>query len=311
MATYTTVEAVGDGHGFAIVTSTSRLGASISPDSTVIGWETHVAEAVVAVENVDQDTSRRGQHVAPDTPTLDPEAMRETAILAETTIGTARSGFTSEGGFAVHHTDLETARQGSGLSPDAPEVVGMAEHVIESVEPALRPDDYTRQALEVNSHDEGTAATTDTITYRVGQFNQPVQTTADFDPGGAEMGAILPTAYLRRVTGTCYDEEGERITNARYIVALDHLAVAGFVDDNGEYDIYLLRQMYEHFVLVAESQEQGVDYAWYLAEDTQVGAGTDEADLVFARREVDELEGIEKNVLDRPGLFVGGGVRMG
>lgn len=96
----------------------------------------------------------------------------------------------------------------------------------------------------------------------------PTQSTATFNAViGA--GSVIPTSYFRKVEGRVLDAEtGEPITNAIYVAALDNFAVVGNVTDTGAFIIYLLKQTYSEFILVADAGENETtdaefDYVWY------------------------------------------------
>lgn len=77
-------------------------------------------------------------------------------------------------------------------------------------------------------------------------------------------GSVIPTSYFRKIYGTVYDENDNPITDGLYVMATDNFSTAGPIDDNGEFELYLLRTDYSEFMLVAEeSTTEGVDYIWY------------------------------------------------
>lgn len=99
--------------------------------------------------------------------------------------------------------------------------------------------------------------------------------------------AVVPTAYFRRVEGMVYNKDGQTITNGIYLIALDNFAVAGTVDDDGSFEIYLLKQQYENFILVADAgtksgQDKQYDYVWYeVAGNPEIPVGDSYVELEF------------------------------
>ncbi|QCS43418.1 hypothetical protein [Natrinema versiforme] len=155
---------------------------------------------------------------------------------------------------------------------------------------------------------EGAAATTDhNLEHRLGQFVTPVQdvegvqpegvaaasksssTTFDGVAGGIESptAAYIPSAYFRRVQGVAINPKGERITNGKWVIAQDGLPTAGKVDDNGEFQINLLRNEYENFALLVEAEDySGLDYVWYQYRRTVIDSTRAEVVLVFEESQV-------------------------
>lgn len=115
---------------------------------------------------------------------------------------------------------------------------------------------------------------------------------------GQGSGIFIPSAWFRRVEGQVVDIEGNPITRAKYLHAIDKFNTSAEVDDNGEFTIRLLKRAYNQFMLTAESDRKGVDYAWYEPKDTYVGNDEDNVTLVF---EINEITG----------NYAGDGVDMG
>ncbi|ELZ12852.1 hypothetical protein C478_08003 [Natrinema thermotolerans DSM 11552] len=112
--------------------------------------------------------------------------------------------------------------------------------------------------------------------------------------------AYIPSAYFRLVDGVAINPEGERITNAKWVIAQDGLPTAGEVDDNGEFKINLLRNEYENFALLVEAEDySGLDYVWYQYRRTVIDSTRAEVVLVFEESEV--TNGLDASV----------GVKMG
>lgn len=167
---------------------------------------------------------------------------------------------------------------------------------------------------------EGQAATTDhNLEHRVGQYVRPdhdiggiepeataTASKSDNDFSGVSAGmesptaAYIPSAYFRLVDGVAINPEGERITNAKWVIAQDGLPTAGEVDDNGEFKINLLRNEYENFALLVEAEDySGLDYVWYQYRRTVIDSTRAEVVLVFEESEV--TNGLDASV----------GVKMG
>ncbi|MGQ3412035.1 hypothetical protein ACT4ML_07195 [Natrinema sp. LN54] len=111
--------------------------------------------------------------------------------------------------------------------------------------------------------------------------------------GGVSVGmdsptaAYIPSAYFRRVRGVAINPKGERITTGKWVIAQDGLPTAGKVDDNGEFEINLLRSEYEDFALLVEAEDySGLDYVWYQYRRTVVDSTRAEVVLVFEESEV-------------------------
>lgn len=122
------------------------------------------------------------------------------------------------------------------------------------------------------------------------------------------MAAIIPTSYFRKATGRVMDADtGEPITNGIYLIALDNFAVAGPVDAEGYFTVYLLRQTYTSFILTADASindgDNGeYDYVWYEAEgNPEIGVNDDHVVLEFST-DVPEMG---------PPPAIGGGLIMG
>ena len=109
------------------------------------------------------------------------------------------------------------------------------------------------------------------------------------NPDWYGVGSVIPTSYFRTVRGRAYDENWEPITGrGKYIVASDNFSVAGQVDEDGYFQMYLLRRNYTKFWLVVEDPEQmsGIDYVWYESQgNPDVTAETLEVDLQFQTSE--------------------------
>jgi len=155
---------------------------------------------------------------------------------------------------------------------------------------------------------EGGASTTDhVLNHRPGQYVIPVQDVEGVQPenvatastsssnafGGVSAGmesptaAYIPSAYFRRVRGVAINPKGERITNGKWVIAQDGLPTAGKVDENGEFQINLLRSEYEDFALLVEAEDySGLDYVWYQYRRTVVDSTRAEIVLVFEESEV-------------------------
>lgn len=79
-------------------------------------------------------------------------------------------------------------------------------------------------------------------------------------------GAVIPTAFFRKAEGRALDQNGDPIPSGLYVLALDNFATAGPVDDDGYFEIYLLKQSYTDFILIGDSdpsQQEGYDLVWY------------------------------------------------
>lgn len=116
--------------------------------------------------------------------------------------------------------------------------------------------------------------------------------------------SVIPTAYFRKVNGRALDQNGFPITEGLYITALDNFAVAGQVDQNGYFQIYLLKQKYEDFILLADAGQEGdteqgeVDYVWYEnVENPDVPVTTSYIELKF-----DKSRPVQEGVGKRKGL---------
>ncbi|WP_455448613.1 hypothetical protein [Natrinema thermotolerans] len=154
---------------------------------------------------------------------------------------------------------------------------------------------------------EGVVATSDySFAYLLGRYNDPVQSVDGVNPDGVALGstarasrqavpagiesptaAYIPSAYFRLVDGVAINPKGERITDAKWIIAQDGLPTAGKVDDNGEFEINLLRNEYENFALLVEAEDySGLDYVWYQYRRTVVDSTRAEVVLVFEESEV-------------------------
>jgi hypothetical protein len=122
-----------------------------------------------------------------------------------------------------------------------------------------------------------------------GGLEQPVASRPSYDRDGLHVGiqepiaAYIPSAYFRSVKGTVVNEKGEPIEKARWLVAQDGLPTAAPVE-NSQFAIYLLRSAYQDFVLIAESEEPGVDYVWYQYVETVVDTGDNDVQLVFEEK---------------------------
>lgn len=166
-------------------------------------------------------------------------------------------------------------------------------------------DTYTNQALSTPSSEPSTFDThTSTNRYtppvsEVRRFDQHTPTAREADhPTPFPPAVFIPSAWFRKVKGKVVDVDGNPITRAKYIHAVDIFPTSAEVDDNGEFEIRLLQRAYSNWILTAESDRSGVDYAWYQPVDTYVGNREDEAELVF---KVSEIKG----------NYAGGGVDMG
>lgn len=116
--------------------------------------------------------------------------------------------------------------------------------------------------------------------------------------------ALIPTTFFHQLRGTAVDEEGDPITNARWLVAADVMPQAAPVDENGEYAIWLLRQDYRSFFLTVYDPDRP-DMVWYEATETVALATDDEKDIVFQAEEAGEVPDQAR------GLMAGHGVSMG
>lgn len=105
------------------------------------------------------------------------------------------------------------------------------------------------------------------------------------------LGALIPMSFFRRVSGLVLDEDGEPILDAVFLVAISDFSTVGRVDSKtGRYNIILLRQVYDEFVLVVESGQSGVDYVWFESVDATIDQTETEEDLHFERRTISGLE---------------------
>jgi len=136
----------------------------------------------------------------------------------------------------------------------------------------------------------GQAVTSDTAsetTWFLGPYTSPVHATEEFDRV-LGLGTIIPTAYFRKVSGKVIDADtGEPIQNGIYITALDDFSVAGPVDEQGNFEMYLLKQTYTTFILTAEASAYDesnpeYDYVWYESAGNPDMSATDTyAELEF------------------------------
>jgi len=140
------------------------------------------------------------------------------------------------------------------------------------------------------------------------------QSIEGYTPGGSiTTGAIVPTAYFRKVRGKVLDENGDPITVGLYLVALDNFAVAGRVEQDGTYEMYLLKQEYKNFILVADAGENDAennqyDFVWYESEgNPNIGVTDDGADLVFNTAEPNN----KPPAGSARGLSLGSDIRLG
>ncbi|ELY68139.1 hypothetical protein [Natrinema versiforme] len=108
--------------------------------------------------------------------------------------------------------------------------------------------------------------------------SKPAMTDSQYRP----IGVYIPGAYFRTIRGVVVDEKGEPITDAEWLVGRYGLPTAGRVDDEGRFEINLLRADYSNFALLVDSGKSGVDYVWYEAvSQTITTDNTDEVTLVF------------------------------
>jgi len=103
----------------------------------------------------------------------------------------------------------------------------------------------------------------------------------DEDPTGS----VIPASYFRKVSGRAVDENGDPISEGLYVLAVDDFSTAGVVEENGEFEIFLLRQTYTVFVLVGDEdpeEQEGYDLVWYeTADSPDVDTTTGEVELTF------------------------------
>lgn len=229
--------------------------------------------------------------VTQDVGTLDPGAWR-----AGSTQQYVRTGFAGTGVSSTTSTTLEE-RQGqyvqSTQSVDA----------LEAVDGHLGTPTLgvNRNGLEAaGSRARITPGSNTDYQYRRGQHYRPEQIISGLDPLQGKMAAFIPSAYFRQVNGIVLNEDGERIEDARWIVAQDGLPTASPVDDDGTFTIQMLRVAYKNFVLLAESPDEGVDYVWYEYADHEIPSNVEDDVVLYFEEK-------------RPtgGLSVGPGVHFG
>ena len=110
--------------------------------------------------------------------------------------------------------------------------------------------------------------------------------------------SFIPTAFLRELTGSVVDQNGEPITSAERIFATENLPTGGTVNEDGTFQMYVLNQTYSEFLLVAPSGRDGVDYSWYRYGGDPIPPGENDVTLAFKEQEI-------------KGLYVGAGTDFG
>ena len=110
--------------------------------------------------------------------------------------------------------------------------------------------------------------------------------------------SFIPTAFLRELTGSVVDQNGEPITSADRIFATENLPTGGTVNEDGTFQMYVLNQTYSEFLLVAPSGRDGIDYSWYRYGGDPIPPGENDVTLAFKEHEI-------------KGLYVGAGTDFG
>ncbi|ALJ99692.1 head protein [Haloarcula californiae icosahedral virus 1] len=187
---------------------------------------------------------------------------------------TARTGFTAgdvgfDSGYVGPYSTLEATQVVNGIQPDAD--LGAAEWSGPTIE---RPGSFSPDEIGFDPEFHG-------------QYSdlEPTHVVNDFQPDdGAVPATLIPTRYFRKVTGIVRNAEGEPITEAQHIFTVNNLPTVGSVDENGRFEIYLLRQVYENFYLVTEAEgNRPYRYARYELADSNriVDISTERQDLYF------------------------------
>lgn len=200
-------------------------------------------------------------------------------LSAGTSSNSNRTGGALDTQAWVPNSGGDTGYEGQNLSPSQSIGQMVADGVLNGAPSVTR----SRTA----KFQDGTAAVSNAsvfVTEYEGQGLTSEQTVGGMKADGSlSAGSLIPTAYFRRVTGNVVDVQGDPITNAQYVISLDNFGIVGNVNDQGEYNIYLLKQSYSDFVLIADDGKlDGFDLAYYESVDNgTLEIGMEEKDLVF------------------------------
>lgn len=115
-------------------------------------------------------------------------------------------------------------------------------------------------------------------------------------------GTYLPSAYFRRIEGTVVDTNGDAIETAGWVVAADSMPQAAPVDPDGTFELFLLRQRYENFLLMVPNPRPGPDVVFRSPEGVAVSILDETVELTFRRERIPG---------GSTGLSVGSGVDIG
>ena len=125
----------------------------------------------------------------------------------------------------------------------------------------------------------------------------------DGDAVQVYLGTYIPMGAFRSVYGTVVNEEGDPIKNAEWLLSVDGLPIAGPVDAEGNFSIFLLRTSYSNFrLLVRRADIAGLDYVWYEPVPQVLRTGDQNVELVFREADIPS---------ENRGLMVGRGVSLG
>lgn len=241
------------------------IGNSLSPSSGTVGYDS-LALATYTTWATQTLTSPGADHVGFSANSFNPESYANNDLSPSTPTISFDVGLLG----GISDTTRRTYPQ-SGASDAVAATIGMSEN-----------DTYIGENLSPSQHVSGM---------------QPLSL--------GDTAVILPTAYLRKIRGEVVNTDGNRVTDAKYIVSLDNFGIVGRVYENGTFDMYLLNRTYESFMLVVEEGSgKNMDVVHYEALDGQeVDIYTDYATLVFDT---------ENTIAKKPGgLSMADGISLG
>ena len=98
---------------------------------------------------------------------------------------------------------------------------------------------------------------------------------------GGQTGAVVPASYFRTLRGRAVDLEGNPITDAIYILALDNFATVGTVDDEAYFEIDLLKTTFQEFRLIVDAGDEQFEYVWYEDENANIDPDPTDQDVTM------------------------------
>jgi len=108
-----------------------------------------------------------------------------------------------------------------------------------------------------------------------------------------DLGLIVPGSFIP-VTIHIEDVDGQLLTEGKYLYATDNFSSVAEVN-NGQAAIRLLDAEYSNFVVVGESNEEDVDYAWF---------STDESNTVMPSPGMESTITVERVEIQSAGGFI-------